>query len=92
MLRALADARSRLLYGTSDAGPLPSAAPRLPPSHNESGSNGTAAATAAAADALPSRPLPPIFGDVGSMLLREHYLVSASASQTQMVSTATRRK
>jgi hypothetical protein len=63
MLRALADARPRLLYGVGADGPLPS-----------DDTNST----------------PPLFGDVGAMLLRENRMaVEAGTTATATESART---
>ena len=80
MLRALADARPRLLYGVGEQGPMPmritepltSAAPM------GSANDSSVAVVAQAA--------PPRFGEVAGLLLREHQMaVAGTAPPTLLV-------
>ena len=79
MLRALADARPRLLYGVGEQGPMPmritqpltSAAPM------GSANDSSVAVVAQAA--------PPRFGEVAGLLLREHQMAVAGTAPTTLL-------
>ena len=102
MLRALADARPRLLYGVGEHGPLlglpasstaPLTAPSAMPAQVEMSGGDANATTSSRTTATVVPPEPPRFGDVAGLLLREFKMAVAATppSEPEMLEDETRK-